>query len=488
MSDITSYTLLALCQALASGEVSATMAAQACLERMAATEPKLKAMLNFNPELPLSAAERLDQAGYNPDKPLWGVPITIKDNLLVKGWPATAASAILRNFSPFYEATAVEKLRAAGAVILGKTNMDEFGMGSSTENSSLGPTSNPWDVNRVPGGSSGGSAAGVAAGQAFASLGTDTGGSIRQPASLCGCVGLKPTYGRVSRYGVIAYGSSFDQIGPLTRSVADAAKVLGVIAGHDPKDSTSADVPVPDYMAGLSRQDMAGLRLGLPKEYWAGEGLDAEVARSLSRALDQARDLGAELVEVSLPHTRYAIAAYYILVMAEASSNLARYDGVRYGVRSEQAEDLKDLYEISRTDGFGEEVKRRIMLGTYVLSAGYYDAYYRKAAQIRRLIVRDFEQAFEQCDLLLTPISPIAAWEKGAKRSDPLQMYLLDAFTVPVNMAGLPGLALPVGLGADSGMPVGLQIVGRAFDEAGALSVGAVLEKALPALGRPIGV
>ncbi len=482
---IIDLTLGALRAALATREISAEQAVTACLERIATTEPRLAAFLHVDADAALAQARALDAAGPDPDQPLWGVPLSIKDVITVAGLPNTCGSKILESFVPFYDATCVARLKAAGAVLLGKVNMDEFAMGSSTENSAYQVTRNPYDPDRVPGGSSGGSAASVAAGQCFGSLGTDTGGSIRQPASFCGCVGLKPTYGRVSRYGLVAYGSSLDQAGPLTRSVADAALLLSVIAGHDPKDSTSAQRPVEDFQAlCAARQDLKGLRIGLPKEFW-GPGLDPEVAQAVQQAMDTARELGAEPVEIALPHTEYAVATYYIIAMAEASSNLARFDGVRFGLRDKDAPALVDMYRRSRTRGFGEEVQRRIMIGTYVLSAGYYDAYYRKAAQVRRLIRQDYLDAFQRCDLICGPVSPVAAWPLGALTQDPLKMYLMDIFTIPVNLAGLPGLSLPVGLGAQSRMPVGLQFIGKAFDEGTMLGAARVLEAALPRLPAP---
>ncbi|MBG0775009.1 MAG: Asp-tRNA(Asn)/Glu-tRNA(Gln) amidotransferase subunit GatA [Desulfovibrionaceae bacterium] len=485
MSDLISLTLTGLRDRLAAGEVSARAAVDACLARIQATEPALSALITVDADAARARADELDAAGYDPAKPLWGVPLAIKDALTTKGLRTTCASKILDNFTPFYDAEAVARLRAAGAVIVGKANMDEFAMGSSTENSAYQLTRNPWDAERIPGGSSGGSAASVTARQCFGALGTDTGGSIRQPASLCGCVGLKPSYGRVSRYGLVAYGSSLDQIGPLTRTVEDAAALLAVIAGPDAKDSTCADRPVDDYAAALAaRPDLSGTTIGLPVEFW-GQGLDGEVDERLRAAVDTARGLGAKTVEVSLPHSKYAIAAYYIVAMAEASSNLARFDGVRYGVRDAGAEELVDMYARSRSAGFGDEVQRRIMIGTYVLSAGYYDAYYRKAAQVRRLIRDDFAAALAQCDVLAGPVSPVPAWKIGAMTDDPLQMYLMDIFTISLNLAGLPGISIPAGLGATSGMPVGLQLMGRAFDEAGLLAVANTLFKALPDAGLP---
>lgn len=486
MTAPTHLTLTEARALLASNDLTAEALTAACLARMDATEPRVGALLARRDADALEEARALDKmrAGdpVPADKPLWGVPVTVKDALCLTGLPATAGSRMLENFVPPYDAFAVDRLKRAGAIILAKTNMDEFAMGSTTEHSAFHPTRNPWDRTRVPGGSSGGSAASVAACQCFASLGSDTGGSIRQPASLCGCVGLKPTYGRVSRYGLLAYGSSLDQIGPLTRSVEDAALVLQVIAGHDKRDSTSSPVPVPDYTAAASgRRDLTGVRLGLPREFLEHETLAPGVAAACRKAMDAARELGATLVDVSLPHTEYSIAAYYILATAEAGSNLARYDGVRYGYRAADAGDLDDLYTRSRTEGFGEEVQRRVLLGAFVLSAGYYDAYYRKAAQVRRLIRQDYDAALTRCDALLAPISPTTAWNVGGV-TDPLQMYRMDIFTLSLNLAGLPGLALPVGL-AD-GLPVGMQLMGRPFDEAGLLAMGRPLVSALGTDGQ----
>lgn len=486
MSDLTHLTLAEARAALASGEVTAEAMTSACLARMDATEPRLGALLARRDAEAMAEARALDrqraEQGVPPDKTLWGVPLTVKDSLTLKGMPTTAGSRILEHFVPPYDALAVSRLREAGAVILAKTNMDEFAMGSTTEHSAFHPTRNPWDRARVPGGSSGGSAASVAACQCFASLGSDTGGSIRQPAALCGCVGLKPTYGRVSRYGLLAYGSSLDQIGPLARTVEDAALVLQVIAGHDPRDATSANRPAPDYTATLRGDgDLAGVRLGLPREFYESDALNSGVRAACRKAMDNARALGAELVDVSLPHTRYAVAAYYILATAEAGSNLARYDGVRYGHRAKDIKNLDDLYTRSRTEGFGEEVQRRILLGAFVLSAGYYDAYYRKAAQVRRLIREDYDEALTRCDALLAPVSPVPAWPLGSV-NDPLQMYLMDIFTLSLNLAGLPGLTVPVGF-AD-GLPVGMQLMGRAFEEETLLRVGHRLGSSLGTLGQ----
>jgi aspartyl-tRNA(Asn)/glutamyl-tRNA(Gln) amidotransferase subunit A len=485
MSQLFHHSLTQVRDLLRVGEITAQDATASCLERIAATEPIVEALLHVAGDEALAQARAMDAKGPDAARPLWGVPVIIKDVLATVGMPTTCGSRILENFVPVYDADCVTRLKEAGAIILGKANMDEFAMGSSTENSAFKVTKNPWDTARVPGGSSGGSAASVSAGQCFASIGTDTGGSIRQPASFCGIVGLKPSYGRVSRRGLIAYGSSLDQAGPMTRTVADAAEILQVIAGHDPLDSTSVNVPVPDYLAALARREsLKGLRLGMPQQYW-GEGLSAEVDAACRSAVDLATSLGAEIVPVSLPHTEYAIATYYILAMAEASSNLARFDGVRYGHRSSETRDLATMYTRSRCEGFGEEVMRRIMLGTYVLSAGYYDAYYKKAAQVRRLIRQDFLDALTKCDLLCGPACPTTAFAIGENTADPLQMYLTDIFTISLNLSGLPGLSLPVGLGKDTGMPVGLQLFAGNMDEAGLLAAAATLEAHLPKLPAP---
>ena len=393
---------------------------------------------------------------------LTGIPIALKDIFLTSGIRTTCASRILENFIPPYDATVVAKLRERGIVLVGKLNQDEFAMGSSTESSYFGITKNPWNADHIPGGSSGGSAACIAARQATATLGTDTGGSIRQPASHCGCVGLKPTYGRVSRYGVIAYASSLDQVGPVTRDVTDCAIMLGAVAGYDPKDSTSVNLPVPDYMQALVN-DVKGLKIGLPREYFI-EGLDPEVKRAMDEAIATYKGLGAEFVEISLPHTDYAVATYYLIATAEASSNLARYDGVRFGYRNSEARGLIDMYMLSRDEGFGAEVKRRIMLGTYALSSGYYDAYYLKAQKVRTLIMEDFTKAFGTVDVILTPVAPTPAFRIGEKTSDPLQMYLSDIFTIPVNLAGTCGISVPAGFSSE-GLPIGVQLIGRPFGE-----------------------
>ena len=470
---------------LAKGEVRAEEVTRACLAQIERTEPRINALLSRRDAAALEEAKQLDSRGPDPSRPLWGVPFTLKDSLCTKDMPTTAASRMLENFTPSYDAFVVQRLREAGAIILGKTNLDEFAMGSSTEFSAFGPSKNPWDLTRTPGGSSGGSAASVAACQCFASLASDTGGSIRQPAAFCGCVGLKPTYGRVSRYGGLALGSSLDQIGPLARTVEDCALVLSVIAGHDPRDATSSPTPVDDYMAALQvRNDLKETRIGLPKEFLA-EGLSEEMAQACRDAVDMAQQLGAEIVPVSLPLTHLATAAYYIILMAEASSNLARFDGVHFGRRAEGVQNLEDLYARSRSEAFGEEVKRRIMLGTYVLSSGYYDAYYKKAAQVRRLIQQDFEAAFQQCDLVCGPVAPLTAWHLGEEDQDPLSLYLRDMYTLPVNLAGLPGLSLPLRMGGQSRMPTALQLIGRPFDEVTLLSAAHVLLAALPQLGLP---
>ena len=469
---------------IAAGEVTAAEVTKAFVARIARIDPELGAYLFVDEGGAWAQAELIDRkrADNEPLGPLAGVPIALKDMIVTNGVATTAGSKILEGWLPPYDATVVEKLRAAGAVILGKVNCDEFGMGSSTERSAYKKTMNPWDPKRVPGGSSGGSAAAVAAGLCAASLGTDTGGSIRQPAAFCGVVGLKPTYGRVSRYGIVAFASSLDQVGPLTHTVADAALVLQAIAGHDPRDSTSLPSAPPTFSA---EGGVSGLKIGLPKEYFAGE-IDADVRTALAAAVAALKDKGATIVEVSLPHTELALPAYYIVAPAEASSNLARYDGIRYGKRAE-ALDLMSLYTHTRGERFGPEVKRRIMLGTYALRSGYYDAYYKKAQQIRTLIKRDFDEAFTQCDVLLTPTTPTPAYELGAK-STPLEMYLGDIFTLACNLAGLPGMSVPCGL-TSTGLPVGAQLLGKALDEATLLRTGAVIEAAV-GLGdkRPTGI
>ncbi len=468
------------------GALTAEAAARCAIERIEAIEPKLRAFLSPDPEGALRRARAIDASLARGEKPgpLCGIPIAIKDNLCTAGTRTTCASRILENYVPPYSAAVVERILAAGAVPVGKTNLDEFAMGSSTENSAFGPTRNPWDLERVPGGSSGGSAAAVAAGEAAIALGSDTGGSIRQPAALCGIVGLKPTYGRVSRYGLVAYASSLDQIGPLTKDVADAALLLGVIAGHDPRDSTSAPVPVPDY-AGQIDADVRGRRIGLPKEFFVG-GTDPEVERAVRGACDVLARQGAEILEVSLPHNRidivggqlsaYAIAVYYIIATAEASSNLARYDGAHYGHRTADRVGMIEMYLRSRAEGFGAEVKRRIILGTYALSSGYYDAYYLKASKVRSLIRRDFDRAFERVDAIACPTSPTAAFRIGEKSDDPLQMYVSDVFTISANLAGIPAISIPCGFTA-SGLPIGFQLLAKPFDEMGILQLARSFER-----------
>jgi len=461
-----------------SGEATPSEATRAYLDRIGALNPKVKAYLTQTADGALAEAAQAD-ARFRSKCPLSlldGVPVGLKDVFCTRGVETTCGSQILRGFRPPYDATVVARLRAAGAVLLGKLNMDEFAMGSSTENSAFFTTRNPWDLSRVPGGSSGGSAAAVAADLAAATLGTDTGGSIRQPAAFCGTVGLKPTYGRVSRYGLIAFASSLDQVGPFGKDVADTALVLQTIAGHDPLDATSATIPVPDYAAALS-QGITGLKVGIPNEYFI-EGLDPEVEAAVRGAIATLERLGAEAQSVSLPHTEYGLAAYYVIAPAEASSNLARYDGVKYGLRVPGARDVIDMYSRTRGAGFGAEVKRRVMLGTYALSAGYYDAYYGKAQKVRTLVLRDFQRAFEHVDVIVAPTTPGVAFKLG-EREDPLQMYLNDVFTIPVNLAGLPGLSMPAGF-TQNGLPIGLQIIGKAFDEATILKVAKAYEAATP--------
>jgi len=463
-------------QQLRSKAISALELTRAYLAQIEASNPQLNSFITVCGEQALAAAAAADaHLASGAAEPLTGIPLALKDIFVTAGVRTTCASGILENFVPPYDGTAVARLRSQGAILLGKLNMDEFAMGSSNENSHFGATKNPWNLACVPGGSSGGSAAAVAARQAAATLGTDTGGSIRQPAAHCGVVGLKPTYGRVSRYGVIAYASSLDQVGPLARDVEDCSLMLQAVAGHDPLDSTSVDIPVPDYGATL-KKGVKGLRIGLPREYFI-EGLDPEVRSAVEAAIATYRQLGAEIVEVSLPHTDYAVACYYLIATAEASSNLARYDGVRYGLRVDRGQGLIDMYSTSRAAGFGTEVKRRIMLGTYALSSGYYDAYYLKAQKVRTLIRQDFLDAFDKVDVILTPVAPTAAFKIGEKTADPLQMYLSDIFTIPVNLAGTCGISLPCGATAD-GLPIGLQLIGRPFDEATLLRSGYAFEQA----------
>jgi len=475
--DLNTLTIDAVRDAVQERRTTATALAEAFYSKIEKDDPQIGAYLTLSKERALEQAARMDSLAAKGEKlpPLGGVPVGIKDVMVTRGVRTTAGSKILANYVPPYDCTAVARMEAAGAVVLGKLNCDEFAMGSSTENSAWHPVHNPRDLSRVPGGSSGGSAAAVAADMAVATLGSDTGGSIRQPASFCGVVGLMPTYGRVSRYGLIAFASSLDHIGPLTKTVKDAAIVLQIIAGRDPMDSTSAEVPVPDYIAELEKP-VAGLKLGVAKEYF-GEGLDSEIRQSVEAAIQKLAKLGCEIVPVSLPHTEYAIPTYYIVATAEASSNLARFDGVRYGHRASDARTLSEMYRRTRDQGFGAEVKRRIMLGTYALSAGYYDAYYLKAQKVRTLLVRDFEEAFKKVDAIVTPTSPTAAFKLGEKTSDPLAMYLADIFTVTADLVGIPGISIPCGETKEK-LPIGLQILGKHFDESTILRVAHAYEKA----------
>ncbi|MDB6112344.1 MAG: gatA, partial [Pedosphaera sp.] len=463
---------------LAKREVSAREVTQACLDQIKRVDGQIHAFLSYDATDALAQADAIDKAiaggASSAGHPLLGVPIGIKDVLAVKGHPLNCASKILGKFVSPYDATAIQRLRAAGAIVFGRLNMDEFAMGSSTENSAFGVTHNPWDITRIPGGSSGGSAAAVAADECIATLGTDTGGSIRQPAALCGCVGLKPTYGRISRYGLVAFASSLDQIGPFTKDVRDSAIMLEVMSGLDRQDSTSIPQPVPHYAGGLTG-DIKGLRIGLPKEYMIG-GLDPEVNQAVQNAVKQLEKLGAEVVEISLPHTDYAVATYYIIATAEASANLARFDGIRYGARVEGADPIA-LYGNTRGAGFGPEVKRRIILGTYVLSSGYYDAYYLRAQKVRTLIRQDFLNAFEKVDVIVTPTTPTAAFKIGAKSDDPLQMYLSDIFTISCNLAGICGVSLPCGFTTNPKLPIGLQLLGKPFGEETMLKVAHAYEQ-----------
>jgi len=445
-------------------EISSQELTKSVFARIDQVEDEIHAfVLHIEKDQALERAQEVDELIARGERlsPLAGIPMALKDNMCTKGVPTTCSSKILRGFVPPYDATVADKMREAQAILIGKVNMDEFAMGSSTENSAYFSTKNPWNLNCVPGGSSGGSAASVAADEAIFALGSDTGGSIRQPAAFCGVVGLKPTYGYVSRYGLIAYASSLDQIGPVTKDVTDCALVLNAIAGHDPKDSTSAEVSVPDFREFLTGE-IKGMKIGIPKEYF-GEGLETGVKDAVLAAIQELEKLGAEVEEVSMPHTEYALPAYYLIASAEASSNLARYDGVRYGYRSDDAQDIVTMFKKSRSEGFGPEVKRRIMLGTYALSSGYYDAYYLKALKVRTLIKQDFDQAFEKYDLLVAPTSPSVAFKCGEKVDDPLAMYMMDVCTIPINLAGIPAISLPCGF--SQGMPIGLQMMGKAFGE-----------------------
>ncbi|MDI6890078.1 MAG: Asp-tRNA(Asn)/Glu-tRNA(Gln) amidotransferase subunit GatA [Thermodesulfovibrionales bacterium] len=458
-------------------EISVKDLVRSLYERVDAVEERVKAFVTITRDEAFKMAEEVEKEITEKTKvtgPLIGIPLAIKDNICTKGILTTCSSKILSNFISPYESTATSRLIEQGYVLIGKTNMDEFAMGSSTENSGFQVTRNPWNLERIPGGSSGGSASAVASDECIAALGSDTGGSIRQPAALCGVVGLKPTYGRVSRYGLVAFASSLDQIGPITKNVRDAVILMNIISGHDPLDSTSAPLPVPDFTAVLG-QEIKGIKIGVPKEYFI-EGMDREVEVSVKEAIKNLESLGAISVEVSLPHTGYAVATYYVLATSEASSNLARYDGMRYGLRVE-GKDLVDTYMNTRANGFGAEVKRRIMLGTYALSSGYYEAYYRKAQQVRTLIKKDFEKAFQVVDVIVTPTSPTAAFKLGEKIADPLQMYLSDIFTISVNLAGVPGISIPCGFTSNN-LPIGLQLIGRHFDEESILKVAYAYEQA----------
>ena len=479
--ELFDLTLHELHDLLVAKKTSAAEITQSVLKRIQSVEPQVHSFVTITENTAMEQARKADHQLSDllktsaPVPDLFGIPLGIKDNFLTQGIPTTCSSKILQNFTPPYDGTTVQKLLDCGAVIVGKCNMDEFAMGSSNETSALGITRNPWDLERVPGGSSGGSAAAVASGECIASTGTDTGGSIRLPAALTNLVGIKPTYGRVSRYGVIAFASSLDQVGPLTKDVTDGAIMLQALAGFDPRDSTSLNLPVPDYKKALV-QDIAGWKIGIPKEYFV-DGMEAEVSRSMEAAIATFKKLGAECVDVTLPHTDYGVPTYYILATAEASSNLARYDGIRYGYRHQETNDLTALYKKSRSEGFGAEVKRRIMLGTYVLSAGYYDAYYIKGQKVRTLIRQDFEKAFETCDVIFSPVSPTPAWKLNEKMDDPLKMYLSDIFTININLAGLPAMSIPCGF-TSSGLPIGMQLIAKHFEEEKMLRVAYTYEQA----------
>lgn len=476
------FTIHELAERLAKRELSAREVTRSVLDRIEHVEGTINAFITLDQEGALSQADTADRRRrQGEENPLLGIPLSIKDVLCTKGMRTTGGSKILEPFVPPYDATVVEKLKQAGAVILGKVSMDEFAMGSSNENSPYTIPKNPWNPAHICGGSSGGSAASVAADECLASLGSDTGGSIRQPASHCGIVGLKPTYGRVSRFGLLAYASSLDQIGPLTKDVTDAALLMNVLAGYDPGDSTSVNQPVPDYTAAL-KTDLHGLKIGIPQEYF-GAGLDAEVSAAIHNAIQLLQDAGAETVEISLPHTAYGVAAYYIIAPAEASSNLARYDGVKYGFRDREQHTLLEMYRHTRSQGFGPEVKRRIIMGTYALSSGYYDAYYKKASQVRTLIVQDFLTAFQQCDILVSPVTPSPAWRLGEKIDDPLSMYLSDILTISTNLAGIPGISVPCGF-SSAGLPIGVQLQSAHFTEAKIIQAAFALEQRLDIKGK----
>jgi aspartyl-tRNA(Asn)/glutamyl-tRNA(Gln) amidotransferase subunit A len=473
--ELNQLTIHELQEKIKNGEASAVKITESVFQRIDAVEDRVHSYIRLLKDEALAAAAIADEHITKGEiKPLTGIPIALKDIVCTKGIPTTCGSHILHNFVPPYDATVVAKLRDAGAVFVGKANMDEFAMGSSTESSYFGPTRNPWDLARIPGGSSGGSATAVAADECIASIGSDTGGSIRQPAALCGVVGLKPTYGRVSRFGLIAFASSLDQIGPFTKDVEDCAIMMNVLAGFDQKESTSVQAEVPDYRL-FAGQDIKGWKVGIPKEYFI-EGIDPEVSAAIQKAISVIEKCGGKMVEISLPHTQYCLAVYYIIAPAEASSNLARYDGVKYGLRVSDGRDLLDMYKKTRMQGFGAEVKRRIMIGTYALSAGYYDAYYGKASQVRALIKRDFEEAWKKCDVILTPTTPTPAFKIGEKTDDPLQMYLSDIFTISTNLAGIPGISVPCGFTA-GGLPIGVQFLAGHFEEGKLIQIASAYEK-----------
>ncbi len=473
MMELNNLTAHELIKLLNKGDISHIDICNSLIEAKENKDKKINAIVHFDKEKSLERSKALKKK--DPSKKLWGLPIFIKDNICVKDELTTCSSKILEGFKPPYNATVIEKLLEQGAVLMGKTNMDEFAFGSSTESSCYGTTRNPWDLERIPGGSSGGSAACVAANEAIFSLGSDTGGSIRQPASLCGVVGLKPTYGRVSRYGLIAFASSLDQIGPITKDVEDASLLMNVISGHDQMDSTSVDLPVPDYTSSI-KKDIKGLKIGIPKEYFA-KGLDSEIKESLKEAIKKISSLGAICEDTTLPHTDFAVSVYYLIATAEASSNLARFDGVQYGIKSEKASSIIEMYKKTRRLGFGDEAKRRIILGTFALSSGYYDAYYSRALKVRSLMKRDFEKAFKKYDAILTPTSPTPAFKIGEKIQDPLTMYLSDIFTISANLVGLPGVSIPCGF-TKNNLPIGLQILGRPFDEEKVLRIAYNYEQA----------
>ncbi|MCL0311906.1 Asp-tRNA(Asn)/Glu-tRNA(Gln) amidotransferase subunit GatA [Apilactobacillus sp. TMW 2.2459] len=461
-------------ESLVNGDITAEQLTTEVIKNAKNNEDKIGAFITINEEQAIAEAKKVDEKGIDPDNLLSGIPVALKDNLLTKDILTTAGSKMLYNFKPIIDATVVKKLSDLGTISIGKTNMDEFAMGGSTETSAMKITKNPWNLTKVPGGSSGGSAAAVAAGDVLAALGSDTGGSIRQPAAFNGIVGMKPTYGRVSRWGLIAFASSFDQVGPLTKNVYDNALLLNAISGHDEHDMTSSDQKVPDFTKNI-KSGVKGMKIGLPKEY-LGEGIDEDVKQAILKAADVYRELGAEVEEVSLPHNKYGVAAYYIIAPSEASSNLQRFDGIRYGYRAKDAKNLEELYVKSRSEGFGDEVKRRIMLGTYSLSAGSYDAYFKKAAEIRTLIINDFKKVFNDYDLIMTPTTPTPAFGIGEENDDPLTMYMNDALTIPANMAGIPGMSVPAGFSKD-GMPIGMQLLARHFDEESIYKAGYAFEQ-----------